>query len=1009
MKKIFLILIVSLFFVFVATSCDKDQSNDVVAPTLTEALEANTIDKLFEKYENIHISTTHSLKSSPTTHDQYLYKLDSSIVMDSIYISDDSKLLLSERGQVSYIVNNDKLEVNIFEERKSSFGFFESIVDPTLVGSIYLEDDSWIANFWCKGNEQHLESHMISYTVWFDISNLHAKKISAVIYDKDLVTISSFISTVSYNEENFGLEDSAFSKHTSNDNPIKIEFVINPNLENEVKIPVNTCKSSSISIYTEDLELYPIYPSIDDIHNITSLEDVEGSEVTLYAILGKEVISFERRFSNDDVVAFTNLIDEFKKAGLEGNKGDYVILEDEVFDWIDFLRSQYYIYLIAYYSQPNEENASQYRFVTEKCNDLFALYNETLKEFAISSPIKDYIFEGYTEEELEELQVDNLVLSELQSQVSNLEMEYQMLEKSSTWEDDVDNIYLQIIKLNNQIANLKGYDNYYDYASDYVYRRYFTEEDRSNLRQLVQEKIIPLFSKVNIYKQYYKDLLTSDETNDYTLYLYGSYTSDQEVKDIIHGYISTFEGYNLKDIMSSAFDDGAAIFADDRNSLGTAFVSWDPLYQHSVAYFSYYYQEPLTIVHELGHYGANYHYDFFNLSYDVAETHSQANEWLFLDYLKESINENAWNAIYMYEVSSSLEDVIISTMIDDFEESIYKEASINPDMTIDDLRETMVEISNKYVDEDQMITKEINQEYIRSVVVDNPVYYLSYATSQLASQSYAYLIESVGYEQAQKEYVKLMEEVDPTLRFKEIINELDLLNPFEEESYDIIEDLFTRKDVEYVIANKDVIITETNEIRPLFNISEDNPLVNFNDDGKTLMIFVTNSALELKGVEYLGSSWMPLRVVSADEMIKWYDENSESVSNWDQRLTELLSFQSEGCDLGFFGMWVDPEDLNRLGYQSDITKQLDPSNLIADNNGNYQGINDEIEDVILDFRYDNLSFSKGVLYSMLGYTYDLGGDDVYGLSEFVLDRYAPVEKAFSFATAEELVEWLESQ
>lgn len=108
-------------------------------------------------------------------------------------------------------------------------------------------------------------------------------------------------------------------------------------------------------------------------------------------------------------------------------------------------------------------------------------------------------------------------------------------------------------------------------------------------------------------------------------------------------------------------------------------------------------------------------------------------------------------------------------------------------------------------------------------------------------------------------------------------------------------------------------------------------------------------------------------------------------------------------------MWVDVEDLDRLAYQTDINKQLQATDLIADSTGNYLSMDDSIEDHILGLRDININFVEKVFYTLLGYTYDLSGDDVYGLSEFLLNKNADVEIEFSFDSALKLVEWLETQ
>lgn len=1010
MNKKILILIVALLVAVVAVACNPTQPTASTAPTFEQLIESNGIDKLFESYSTITINHSTTYGTETVVGTQFFHKENGVIVLDSAEQSGDSVTLVSERGQASYSSFDGILEVAVVNAPSAVAGYFDTFTNISPIGQISEEDGCWVASFWNENDASFQFTKGVYCTVWFDKTSLRATKAVAKVFSKDLVKVSESTSTFSYNNDSCAFE-SAFNLHTSGQNPLAIELVINPGLDTENVVNLTTDKSATLFVEDADFTTLSLYKAVDDIHEINSLADVDGSAVTLFAISGKPAVSFECNFTEEHVTAFETLIAEFVQAGLDGDKGAFDTLLDEVNFSLDFIESQHTCHTIAYYCNPADDVASTaFAFIDAERNNWYSLYSDALKTLAQSSPIKDYIFAGYTEEELDDIAGYNSDVLALENQVSALVLEYQALDQySATWAEDADEIALEMAKLNHQIALLNGYDNYYEYASETIYNRNYTKDERASFRQYVKEYILPAFSKSYQYYGYYENKMSSEEFVDFFTFRYGLFGDDEEVQDAVFGYIDTYFGTSMYDKMMSAFYDNAAVFAENRNSLGTAFASYDYIYEHSVMYFSYYAQDPFSVCHELGHYASFYHYDLKNMSYDVAELHSQSNEWMFAYYLQNVYGPNAWNTILMNTFVGSFETVINSTVVDHFEEALYTALENNSDMTMEEYSALLVEITEGYTyEKGASIKASSHQNYIRLVVVESPVYYLSYATSQLASMSYAAFVSENDFEYAQQKFADLLENVDPDLTFAELVEEVGLLNPFEEETYVRIEKLIERNSVEFDLARKDLLFAESNEIENLFEIDTDNTLVNFDEDGRVLMIFFTNNEGELYYTTYYGTEWGNLPVVSADEMVDWYESNKDNVTDWQTRLEKLLGYIGESEYFGFVGMWVDTKDLYRLAYQTDITLQVSSSDLVSDAEGNYTSIDDAVEDDILSLRENNITASHK-LYTLLGFTHDFAENGAYGLSEFIVPMGASVEVAFSYENTEQFVQWLESQ
>ena len=83
------------------------------------------------------------------------------------------------------------------------------------------------------------------------------------------------------------------------------------------------------------------------------------------------------------------------------------------------------------------------------------------------------------------------------------------------------------------------------------------------------------------------------------------------------------------------------------------------------------------------------------------------------------------------------------------------------------------------------------QIYWKLVAIGSPVYYISYATSQIASINLYMQAELNGYEYAQEVYRKLQEEGSSEQGFVEVILNSGLSDPFNEETYKQMVEVFT--------------------------------------------------------------------------------------------------------------------------------------------------------------------------------------------------------------------------
>ncbi len=780
MKKKIAIIIVTILFILLPTSCSGNSSGNV--PSLNVLFEKNKIDVLLSEYENVTIDATYTSEDTTSSYSKYLYEINDNVVFDSIYETEDLIQLQSSRDNVIYFVENDLYELNVYEEIQNSLGYFDSVKEPKQIGKVREVNDSWLLFFWYEEDNSKYYC-----SVWFDKTTLQAEKMTIALFNDTPLGVIEI--EFKYNSADLGLDTTAYDLHTTGVDEITVDFVFNYLTSNPTNVTVNTVKSSKINVYNNEYEKYSAYLGITDLEGINELAEIENN-TTLYVLETKPKISFECSFTNEVAANIEAALDEFKQTGLSSDKNAFDLAFEKMDYYFMFISGQDLNHLIEYYNNPNSQTSDAYLFVYNFYDEVYIKYNEILVELISSSPIKDYIVSKYTEEYIAQLQKDNAAICELGLKEEELVIKYQSLDpKSPNWQDEADTINIELAKVRHQMAVLEGYDNYYDYQINSIYKLDYSQEDKENLRKFVIEYIVPLYNETTNMKKYYYNELTNKEEDEYRKYTAGRLSHYISLYQYIYDYIDTYKGYDVYDIMMSAFEDNAIVVSDNKNSLGTAFCYWNPFYQHSVIYLSYNHNDIYGNIHELGHYTAKYHYDVYNLSKDVAEIHSISNEVLLTYYLKYLIVPKLWKTIKFNLIEDNLWTIIVGVYSDEFEEKFYKGIAENENFTVEDMRAILDEVNKKYLTALKSEEEYINRKIIRTFLIANPVYYICYATSSISSFSYMYITETEGYDVAQAKYVELLSEVDASLSYKEIVNELGLFNPFVEETYIKLKDI----------------------------------------------------------------------------------------------------------------------------------------------------------------------------------------------------------------------------
>ena len=182
-------------------------------------------------------------------------------------------------------------------------------------------------------------------------------------------------------------------------------------------------------------------------------------------------------------------------------------------------------------------------------------------------------------------------------------------------------------------------------------------------------------------------------------------------------------------------------------------------------------------------------------------------------------------------------------------------------------------------------------------------------------------------------------------------------------------------------------------------LTTDDSRVSWNEDGKVwLLTFHKCPDSYVEGSTFTTGDWY-MWTVTDGEIIEWYINNWGALSDWSVELNQLLGMPLNSGNTHISAVWVDVNDVIRPAYQTDPTKQLTAEDLDGSSLGEYEEW----------FNSNILSsyFSSWGQYpwTRLGYTYDWGAEDEYGLTEFLVLKNSTIEVEFT-KTIDEFFDWL---
>lgn len=503
-------------------------------------------------------------------------------------------------------------------------------------------------------------------------------------------------------------------------------------------------------------------------------EDLPSAEELLVYTLTQEELD---KYYADLESCKTMALEGTDRAGLEA-------LSDSLDEQYENIQKQQTIAFVNYSRDQTDEEATELHLdATDKQTKAYDAMMLMLREVSASdSPIKDVLFEDWTEEGLKMLSAYTSEIAQLEKENEELVVEYQALSQEELAEGIIP-LYQKLIANNNRIAQIYGYDNYYTYGYDVVYARDYTTDTVQQARDFAIEYLVPAVPAILQQFALGFQSLTQAEQQVVAAFMEGSYRDTD--KDYVNLYIDSLPE-DLQEVMNHLWQYDRAIFADKDGAKEGAFTV--NIGEDAVCYFGPGYDGTLTLVHEMGHYASTLNLDLDECPMDLAELHSQGNEWLFMNELREELNPNVYAVIRDYMMYMDMCTILVSFMVDDFEERIY--TTDVSGYTREDFDAVADAVCQAYGGADFVNNYLTDfQSYWRLVVMESPVYYVSYAMSDVAALN-LYTIASQDTEKAYEIYGHLLKDVDSDLGFQENLKEVGLSGPFDSEVYEAVAKMY---------------------------------------------------------------------------------------------------------------------------------------------------------------------------------------------------------------------------
>lgn len=512
-------------------------------------------------------------------------------------------------------------------------------------------------------------------------------------------------------------------------------------------------------------------PKTQETTDVTEEVTEPAPRVPLVPELGadEDILTFRYEEKYKDL--YYEKLEQYEEAAMDGDLTAVEALREDIDELSDFIYDQTSIAQVLNCCNTKDEEAADR--LLEMTNILYDLSDAEMlamrRIYESDCTIKDEIFADWTEEEIEHMKKYTSEVRDIKKREEEILVELREKEDEER-EEILGAYYSELVTNNNRMAEIFGYENFYEYSYQYLRGRDYSAEEVKQLRAFAKEYCYDIYEMaVDRFTKSLEELSYSNQRK-----LRELITGDYNDTDYLEEYLDALPG-EMGDEMNSVFD-GYSIFPKGAKAREGAFTTM--IGDHPFCYFSRGYKTATTLAHEMGHYYAAFYTDVMELPLDIAEIQSQGNEWLLIAYCAEELNEEVYQCYVDYRIANDMITILISVIIDEFEERVYTTESVEG-YELKDFDKIMEEVCKEYGGIKKLSEVVDVQDAWRSVAPEQAVYYISYAVSMVPSLDLFFLADE-DWDAAVEVYQMLTTELDEDPTFLKVLKAAGLATPFED-------------------------------------------------------------------------------------------------------------------------------------------------------------------------------------------------------------------------------------
>lgn len=351
-------------------------------------------------------------------------------------------------------------------------------------------------------------------------------------------------------------------------------------------------------------------------------------------------------------------------------------------------------------------------------------------------------------------------------------------------EDEIDDIYDQLVKVRDQQAKALGYENYIELGYKRLGRTDYGQKEVYAYREQIKRDVVPMVKKLLERK---RERLSLDSLKSYDTisFLSGNPTPKGDLDWQVDKATTMYEALSKEthDFFTFMKDQELLELDSKKGKSGGGYCTFIPAYKAPFIFanFNGTSHDVDVLTHEAGHAFQVYSSrDFINPmqrfpGYEACEIHSMSMEFFAWPWMPLFFKEDVTKYYYSH-LSSAISFLPYGALVDEFQHEIYQ----NPLLSKAERKTLWRNLERVYLpdrdyDDDAFLDKG-TYWYRQGHIFGSPFYYIDYTLAQVCAFQY-WIRDHKNHEEAWQSYVELCQ-LGGSLGFVKLMESAKLNSPF---------------------------------------------------------------------------------------------------------------------------------------------------------------------------------------------------------------------------------------